>query len=119
MTNSLYHRDYQEWKPVVITVESESITIQNVGGRSRSISAADIFCCDFFLLHVVIVIDVLGKYIKEPDMTECRSTSIQTIQNPNKAVKLEEYKNLIYNKFYPNHDEPKYRFSVCRKDIND
>lgn len=32
VTNSLYHRDYREWEPVVITVEPDSITIQNVGG---------------------------------------------------------------------------------------
>ena len=32
VTNSLYHRDYREWEPVVITVEPQSITIQNVGG---------------------------------------------------------------------------------------
>ena len=42
VTNSLYHRDYREWEPVVITVEPDSITIQNVGGPDRSISAADI-----------------------------------------------------------------------------
>ena len=42
ITNSLYHRDYREWEPVVITVEPKSITIQNVGGPDRSIPAADI-----------------------------------------------------------------------------
>ena len=40
--NSLYHSDYREWEPVVITVEPQGITIQNVGGLDRSISAADI-----------------------------------------------------------------------------
>ena len=35
ITNSLYHRDYREWEPVVITVEPKSITIQNVGGSDR------------------------------------------------------------------------------------
>ena len=35
VTNSLYHRDYREWEPVVITVEPDGITIQNVGGPDR------------------------------------------------------------------------------------
>ena len=42
ITNSLYHRDYREWEPVVITVEPKGITIQNVGGPDRSIPSADI-----------------------------------------------------------------------------
>ena len=33
VTNSLYHRDYREWEPVVITVEPDSITIQKCGYR--------------------------------------------------------------------------------------
>ena len=45
VTNSLYHRDYREWEPVVITVEPDSITIQNVGGPDRSISAAAFSRC--------------------------------------------------------------------------
>lgn len=45
VTNSLFHRDYREWEPVVITVEPDGITIQNVGGPDRSISAADISRC--------------------------------------------------------------------------
>ena len=39
--------------------------------------------------------------------------------NPNDDVKLEEYKKIIYNEFYPNRGEPKCRFSVCRKAISD
>ena len=39
--------------------------------------------------------------------------------NPNDEAKLEEYKQIIYNEFYPKRGEPKMRFSVCRKAISD
>ena len=80
VTNSLYHRDYREWEPVVITVEPDSITIQNVGGPDRSISAADISRCEI-LVSKRYRNRRLGEYLKELDMTEGRSTGIPTIQN--------------------------------------
>ena len=80
VTNSLYHRDYQEWEPVVITVEPDGITIQNVGGPDRSISATDISRCDI-LVSRRYRNRRLGEYLKELDMTEGRSTGIPTIQN--------------------------------------
>ena len=80
VTNSLYHRDYQEWEPVVITVEPDGITIQNVGGPDRSISVADISRCDI-LVSRRYRNRRLGEYLKELDMTEGRSTGIPTIQN--------------------------------------
>ena len=39
--------------------------------------------------------------------------------NPNDDAKLEEYKKIIYNEFFPKRGEPKCRFSVCRKAISD
>ncbi len=39
--------------------------------------------------------------------------------NPNEDAKLEEYKNIIYNEFFPNRGEAKCRFSICRKAISD
>ena len=39
--------------------------------------------------------------------------------NPNDDAKLEEYKKIIYNEFYPNRGEPKCRFSICRKAVSD
>ena len=39
--------------------------------------------------------------------------------NPNEKSKLDEYKKIIENEFYPSRGEPKTRFSVCRKAIND
>ena len=80
VTNSLYHRDYREWEPVVITIEPKGITIQNVGGPDRSISSADISRCEL-LISKRYRNRRLGEYLKELDMTEGRSTGIPTIQN--------------------------------------
>lgn len=80
VTNSLYHRDYREWEPVVITIEPQGITIQNVGGPDRSISAADISRCEI-LVSKRYRNRRLGEYLKELDLTEGRSTGIPTIQN--------------------------------------
>ena len=84
ITNSLYHRDYREWEPVVITVEPKGITIQNVGGPDRSIPAADISRGEL-LISKRYRNRRLGEYLKELEMTEGRSTGIPTIQNVLKA----------------------------------
>jgi len=80
VTNSLYHRDYREWEPVVITVEPKSITIQNVGGPDRSIPVADINRGELFISKRYRN-RRLGEYLKELELTEGRSTGIPTIQN--------------------------------------
>ena len=80
VTNSLYHRDYREWEPVVITVEPQGITIQNLGGPDRSISKADIERGEL-LISKRYRNRRLGEYLKELDLTEGRSTGIPTIQN--------------------------------------
>ena len=80
VTNSLYHRDYREWEPVVITVEPKSITIQNVGGPDRSIPTADINRGEL-LISKRYRNRRLGEYLKELELTEGRSTGIPTIQN--------------------------------------
>ncbi len=80
ITNSLYHRDYREWEPVIITIEPQGITIQNVGGPDRSISTADISKCEI-LVSRRYRNRRLGEYLKELDLTEGRSTGIPTIQN--------------------------------------
>ena len=80
VTNSLYHRDYREWEPVVITVEPQGITIQNVGGPDRSVSKADIERGEL-LISKRYRNRRLGEYLKELDLTEGRSTGIPTIQN--------------------------------------
>ena len=65
---------------MVITVEPKGITIQNVGGPDRSISAADISKCEI-LVSKRYCNRRLGEYLKELDLTEGRSTGIPTIQN--------------------------------------
>jgi ATP-dependent DNA helicase RecG len=84
VTNSLYHRDYREWEPVVITVEPQSITIQNIGGPDRSISSDDISKGEL-LVSKRYRNRRLGEYLKELDMTEGRNTGIPTIQNELKS----------------------------------
>ena len=69
---------------MVITIEPQGITIQNVGGPDRSISAADINRCEL-LISRHYRNRRLGEYLKELDMTEGRSTGIPTIQNVLKA----------------------------------
>lgn len=39
--------------------------------------------------------------------------------NPNEDAKLEEYKKIIRDEFFPKRGEPKCRFNVCRKAISD
>ena len=78
ITNSLYHRDYREWEPVVITVEPKGITIQNVGGPDRSIPSADINRGEL-LISKRYRNRRLGEYLKELELTEGRSTGIPTI----------------------------------------
>ncbi len=39
--------------------------------------------------------------------------------NPDDDAKLEEYKKIILDEFYPSRGEPKFRFSICRKAISD
>ena len=80
VTNSLYHRDYREWEPVVITVEPKGITIQNVGGPDRSIPSADISRGEL-LISKRYRNRRLVEYLKELELTEGRNTGIPTIQN--------------------------------------
>ncbi len=39
--------------------------------------------------------------------------------NPNEDEKLEEYKRIIRDEFFPKRGEPKCRFNICRKAISD
>lgn len=64
---------------MVITVEPQGITIQNVGGPDRSISETDISKCEL-LVSKRYRNRRLGEYLKELDLTEGRSTGIPTIQ---------------------------------------
>lgn len=81
LANELYTKPLESiLEPVVITVEPQGITIQNVGGPDRSISAADISKCEI-LVSKRYRNRRLGEYLKDLDLTEGRSTGIPTIQN--------------------------------------
>ncbi len=79
ITNSLYHRDYRQWEPIVITIEPQWLTIQNVGGPDRSIPSDDISKCEV-LVSKRYRNRRLGEYLKELNLTGGRSTGIPTIQ---------------------------------------
>ena len=80
IANSLYHRDYREWEPNVVTIEPDGITIQNIGGPDRSIARTDIEQGNL-LISKRYRNRRLGEFIKEMGLTEGRSTGIPTIQN--------------------------------------
>ena len=42
---------------------------------------------------------------------------LEYVIKPNDSAKLEEYKAIITNEFFPNRGEAKLRFSVCRKAV--
>ena len=79
VTNSLYHRDYQEREPVEITIEPNRISILNHGGPDRSIPMdvvrkAETLRCRKYRNRR------LGEFLKELELTEGRATGIPTIQ---------------------------------------
>ena len=79
IVNSLYHRDYQIYEPVEITVEPKGIYILSFPGPDRSISKAAIDAGD--MLHSRRYRNRrFGDFLKELDLTEGRSTGIPTIQ---------------------------------------
>lgn len=44
---------------------------------------------------------------------------LEFYMNPDENNKLEDFKKIIQNEFYPSRGEPKTRFSVCRKAVTD
>lgn len=79
VVNSCYHRSYQEYEPVEITIEPNRISILNYGGPDHSISDD--------ALHRGQELRTrryrnrrIGDFLKELDLTEGRSTGIPTIQ---------------------------------------
>ena len=79
VTNSLYHRDYQEREPVEITIEPHGITLLSFTGPDRSVSFEAIkkgerLCSRRYRNRR------LGDFLKELEYTEGRSTGIPTMQ---------------------------------------
>lgn len=80
VVNALYHRDYQEWQPVEITIEPDHISILSYSGPDRSISMDDIKMATALRSRRYRNVR-LGDFLKELSLTEGRATGIPTIQD--------------------------------------
>ena len=109
IVNSLYHRDYQQYEPVEISVEPEGIHILSFPGPDRSISESVIK--EGNLLRSRRYRNRrLGDFLKELNLTEGRSTGIPTIQeelqkngSPRASIETNEDRTFI-NIFIPIHE---------------
>lgn len=79
IVNAMYHRDYQVYEPVEITIEPNMITILSFSGPDRSISMEAIKKADI-LKSRRYRNRRLGEFLKELGLTEGRATGIPTIQ---------------------------------------
>lgn len=80
VVNAMYHRDYQEYEPVEITIEPERLSVLSYAGPDRSISdesireGKELRSRRYRNRH-------LGDFLKELDLSEGRSTGVPTIQD--------------------------------------
>ena len=109
IVNALYHRDYQQYEPVEISVEPEGIHILSFPGPDRTISKADIETGDKMVSRRYRN-RRLGDFLKELGLTEGRSTGIPTIQeeltrngSPRATIETNEERSFI-NVFIPIHE---------------
>lgn len=79
IVNSLYHRDYQQYEPVEISVEPEGIYVLSFPGPDRTISN-DAIAEGNKLISRRYRNRRLGDFLKEMELTEGRSTGIPTVQ---------------------------------------
>lgn len=79
VVNAFYHRDYQVYEPVEISIEPDSIHILSFSGPDRSISMRALREGNSFVSRRYRN-RRLGEFLKELDLTEGRSTGIPTIQ---------------------------------------
>lgn len=109
VVNALYHRDYQQYEPVEISIEPQGIYILSFPGPDRSISNEAIE--KGAILHSRRYRNRrLGDFLKELDLTEGRSTGIPTIQeelqkngSPRAVIETNAERSFI-NVFIPVHD---------------
>ena len=108
IVNALYHRDYQQYEPVEISVEPDGIHILSIPGPDRSISQAVIDKGERMISRRYRN-RRLGDFLKELDLTEGRSTGIPTIQDelkkngsPRATVETNSERSFI-NVFIPVH----------------
>ena len=109
IVNSMYHRSYEQYEPVEISVEPEGIYILSFPGPDRSISQATIEE-GLRLKSRRYRNRRLGDFLKELDLTEGRSTGIPTIQeemqkngSPRATIETNDERSFI-NVFIPVHD---------------
>ncbi len=109
IVNALYHRDYQQYEPVEISVEPDGINILSIPGPDRSISKSDIDNGNKMVSRRYRN-RRLGDFLKEMGLTEGRSTGIPTIQeelvkngSPRAIIETNDERNFI-NVFIPVHE---------------
>ena len=109
IVNALYHRDYQQYEPVEISVEPEGIHILSFPGPDRSIPQSAIEEGNRMVSRRYRN-RRLGDFLKEMELTEGRSTGIPTIQeelkrngSPKAIVETNDERNFI-NVFIPVHE---------------
>ena len=79
LVNSMYHRAYDEYEPVEVTIEPHRISILSVPGPNRAISDKA-FNEGMDMRNRRYRNRTLGDFLKELDLTEGRSTGVPTIQ---------------------------------------
>ena len=109
IVNSLYHRDYQLYEPIEISIEPDGIHILSFPGPDRTISNVAIKEGDR-LISRRYRNRRLGDFLKEMDLTEGRSTGIPTVQDelqkngsPRATIETNDERSFI-NVFVPIHD---------------
>lgn len=109
IVNSLYHRDYQLYEPIEISIEPDGIHILSFPGPDRTISNVAIKEGDR-LISRRYRNRRLGDFLKEMDLTEGRSTGIPTVQDelqkngsPRASIETNDERSFI-NVFVPIHD---------------
>ena len=65
--------------------------------------------------------EIIGMVLEMYDARKEAKEYLEFYANPDEDGKLEEYKKIIIEEFYPSRvrQEPKTRFSVCRKAVSD
>lgn len=109
IVNALYHRDYQIYEPIEVSVEPEGIHILSFPGPDRSISKSSISAGDRMVSRRYRN-RRLGDFLKELELTEGRSTGIPTIQeellkngSPKATIETNDERSFI-NIFIPVHE---------------
>ncbi len=109
IVNACYHRDYQQYEPIEISVEPEGIHILSFPGPDRTISKSDIEIGNKMISRRYRN-RRLGDFLKELGLTEGRSTGIPTIQeelvkngSPRAVIETNEERSFI-NVFIPIHE---------------